>query len=62
MASTNVNVKMGVTGVSEFKRNMTEAKNSIKTLDSALELNEKQLTATGNAEEYMKNKMELLET
>lgn len=61
MASTNVNVKMGVTGVSEFKRNMTEAKNSIKTLDSALELNEKQLKATGNAEEYMKTKMELLE-
>ena len=37
MASTNVNVKMGVTGVSELKRSMTEAKNAIKKLGLALE-------------------------
>ena len=62
MASTNVNVKMGVTGVSELKRSMTEAKNAIKTLDSALELNEKQYRKTGDAEEYMKQKADLLQT
>lgn len=59
--ATGVNVKMGVTGVQQFKQNMNTAKNSVKTLDQALALNEKQFKATGNAEEYMKTKTELLQ-
>ena len=59
--ATGVNVKMGVTGVQQFKQNMNTAKNSVKTLDQALALNEKQFKQTGNAEEYMKQKTELLQ-
>ena len=59
--ATGVNVKMGVTGVQQFKQNMNTAKNSVKTLDQALALNEKQFKATGNAEDYMKQKTELLQ-
>lgn len=34
MASSNVNVKMGVTGVTEFKRNMKSSEDSIKSLEN----------------------------
>ena len=56
-----VNVKMGVSGVSQFKRNMTDAKNALKTLDAQMALNEKQFKATGDAESYMQQKSELLQ-
>lgn len=56
-----VNVKMGVSGVSQFKRNMTDAKNALKTLDAQMALNEKQFKATGDAEAYMQQKSELLQ-
>ena len=59
--ATGVNVKMGVSGIQQFKQNMNTAKNSVKTLDQALALNEKQFKATGNAEDYMKQKTELLQ-
>lgn len=55
-----VNVKMGVSGVGQFKQSMTQAKNSVKTLDEALKLNEKQFKATGDAQEYTQKKAELL--
>lgn len=55
-----VNVKMGVTGVSEFKRGMTEAQASVKTLNEALKLNEAQLKLNGNEELYLQNKVQLL--
>ena len=58
--ANGVNIKMGVSGIAQFKQNMTVAKNSVKTLDEALKLNEKQFKATGDAEEYMKTKSELL--
>lgn len=55
-----VNVKMGVSGVSEFKRAMSDAKAAVKTFDDELKLNEAQLKLTGNQELYMSNKVKLL--
>ena len=60
MANSNVNVKMGVSGIAQFKQNMQVAKNSLKTVDEQLKLNEKQFKATGDAEAYMQQKAELL--
>jgi len=59
--ATGVNVKMGVSGVSKFKQDINAVKQSVKTMDQALALNEKQFKATGDAEEYMATKSELLE-
>ena len=55
-----VNVKMGVSGIAQFKQNMQTAKTSLKTVDEQLKLNEKQFRATGDAEQYMQQKSELL--
>lgn len=56
----DVSVKMGVSGVQQFKQGMTEAQTSIKTLDAALKANEKALKATGDAESYMEGQTTLL--
>ena len=58
--ATGVNVKMGVSGVQQFKNGIKTAQDSVKTLDQALALNEKQFKATGDAEEYMQAKTEVL--
>lgn len=58
--ASGVNVKMGVTGISQFSRDINTAKSSLKTLDAQLELNEKQFKATGDQETYMREKSELL--
>lgn len=55
-----VNVKMGVTGVSEFKRSMKDSESAVKALNAQLALNESQLKLNGNAELYMENKAALL--
>ena len=60
MASSGVNVKMGVSGVAQFKQNIQQAKNSLKTLDEQLKLNEKEFKATGDAQTYMETKAQLL--
>ena len=60
MASSGVNVKMGVSGVAQFKQNIQQAKNSLKTLDEQLKLNEKEFKSTGDAQTYMQTKAELL--
>ena len=60
MANGGVNVKMGVSGVAQFKQNINTARNSLKTLDAQLALNEKQFKASGDAEAYMQEKSELL--
>ena len=52
---------MGVSGVSQFKSAMTQSSQSVKTLDAALKLNEKQLQATGDKEAYMTQKSKLLQ-
>ena len=56
----DITTKMGVTGLSEYKRSMNEAAESVKTLDAALKLNEEELKLNGNQEQYMANKAELL--
>lgn len=60
MANSGVNVKMAVEGVAQFKASMRDAQASVKTLDQALKLNEAQFKETGDAEEYLANKAELL--
>ena len=60
MADSSVSVKMGVTGIAQFKTGMNQAKQSVKTLDAELALNEKQFKQTGDAQEYMQQKSELL--
>lgn len=61
MAATGVNVKMGVSGLNQFKADIRTAKDSIKTLDDALGLAEKTFKATGDSETYMQDKSELLQ-
>ena len=58
MADVSVNV--GVTGISQLKSGMSDAQASIKGLDAALKLNEKQLKASGNAEKEMSDRADLL--
>ena len=60
MASSGVNVKMGVSGVAQFKQSINQSKQAIKTLDAQLALSEKQFKASGDAESYMAEKSELL--
>lgn len=57
-----VNVKMGVSGIAQFKSDINSAKSAVKTLDAQLELTEKQYRNTGDAEQYMANKSQLLKT
>jgi len=60
MAANGVNLKMGVSGIAQFKQNMNQAKQAVKTLDAQLALTEKQFKASGDAESYMTEKSELL--
>ena len=59
--ASGIDVKMGVSGVSQFKSAMNQSSQSVKTLDAALKLNEKQLQATGDKEAYMTQKSKLLQ-
>lgn len=59
--ATGVNVKMGVSGVQQFKQGMKESQQAVKTLDQALKLNEQQLKSTGDAELYLQNKTQILQ-
>lgn len=56
----DVSVKMGVSGISQFKQGMREAQESVKTLDAALKANEKAFKQSGNAEEHMAAQTTLL--
>ena len=58
--ATGVNVKMGVSGVGQFKQSMNQAKQAAKTLDAQLAMTEKEFKATGDAEAYMTKKTEEL--
>ena len=51
-----IDVKMGVSGLSEFKNNLNAAKQSLKTMDAQLTLTENEFKATGNAEKYMQDR------
>lgn len=57
----DVSVKMGVSGISQFKQGINQAQASVKSFDAALKLNEKQLKATGDAETYLQNKTAALQ-
>ena len=56
----DVSVNIGVSGISQFKQGMSEAKESIKTLDAALKANEKAVKATGDAEGHLAAQTTLL--
>ena len=58
--ATGVSVKMGVTGVSAFKRDINDAKATVAAMTAALKLNESQMKLTGNAESGMRTKADLL--
>lgn len=58
--ASGINVKMGVTGVAQFKQGMKESQAAVKNLDQQLKLNEAQLKLNGNEELALKNKTELL--
>ena len=60
VANADVNVKMGVSGVAQFKSSMQDSAAAVKTLDAALKKNEKQLQATGNAEKFLQDQASLL--
>ena len=56
----DVSVKMGVSGIREFKQGMSDAEASVKTFDAALKANEKQMKASGNAEKDFQAETSLL--
>ena len=58
--ASGINVKMGVSGVAQFKQSINQAKQSVKTLDAQIALSEKQFKANGDAQSYMAEKSELL--
>lgn len=53
-------VKLGVSGIGEFKSAMTQAKNSTRTLESEMKLAQAQFRATGDAETYMQQRASIL--
>lgn len=57
-----VNVKMGVSGIADFKRNIGDAEAAIKNLDTQLKLNEQQFKQNGDQAMYMHNKLETLKS
>jgi len=58
----DISTKMSVTGLSQYKNAMSQAKTSVKTLDAELKRVEAQYKATGDKEQYMAEKTKLLET
>ena len=56
----DVSVRMGVSGIGQFKQAMNDAQNSVRTIDAALKKNEAQFKATGNAQDYLGQKTDLL--
>lgn len=57
---SDAGVKLGVSGVSQFKSAMNSAKSSVKQLDAELKLNAAQYKASGDAEEYMAGRSRIL--
>lgn len=58
--ASSVNIKMGVSGVAQFKSAMKDSQAAVRTLDAELKKNEQQYRLTGDAETYMQQKSELL--
>lgn len=57
----DINTKMGVTGIAQYKQAMNQATQSVKTLDAQIKLIEKQYQATGDKETYMAQKSKVLQ-
>lgn len=55
-----VTLKMGVTGVADFKRGLKDAEAAVNSLNESLKLNESQLKLNGNQELYFSNKVQIL--
>ena len=58
--ATGVDVKMGVSGLNQFKQDLNTAKRTIRNLDEALKLTESTFKRTGDREDYMRDKADLL--
>ena len=57
----DISTRLSVTGIAQYKAAMKEAQSSVKTLDQELKRNEAQFKATGDKEQYMTQKSQLLE-
>lgn len=57
---SGVNVKMGVTALDQFKRDMDTAKRSVSNYSDALKENESRLKLNGDQEQYLKDKAKIL--
>lgn len=55
-----VNVKMGVSGVAQFKKGIKDSQSAVKSLEAALKLNETAMKDNADKEQYLQNKTELL--
>ena len=58
--ASSVNVKLGVSGVAQFKSAMKDSQAAVRTLDAELKKNEQQYRLTGDAQTYMQQKSDLL--
>ena len=56
----DISTKMSVSGLSQYKSAMSQAAQSVKTLDAQLKQNEAQYKASGDREAYMAEKSKLL--
>lgn len=55
-----VNIKMGISGVAQFKKGIKDSQSAVKSLEAALKLNEAAMKDNANQEQYLQNKTELL--
>lgn len=61
MAEAKANIKIGAEGVSQFKKQMKDAADSVKLLNSEEKLAESQFKLTGDAEQYAADKARILQ-
>lgn len=57
----DVSVKMGVSGIGQFRSEISQAQSAVKTFDSALKLADRQFKATGDSQKYMQDKTAALQ-
>ena len=60
MASSGVNLKMGISGVQQFKQGIKESQQAVKTLEASFKLNEAAMKSSADQELYLQNKMQIL--
>ena len=61
MAKHEIKTRLSMEGEQQYRSAMKEAANSIKVLDSELKLAESQFKKTGDAQEYLTKKSEILQ-